>query len=120
AERGRDLGADDVVILPAFGITVGEMEELSRRGCTLVDTTCGSVLNVWKNVVRYAQEGFTAIIHGKMKHEETRATSSCSIAAKRRSSATTSAAAATARPSSRASARRSRPASTPTRIWTAS
>jgi len=76
AERGRDLGADDVVILPAFGITVGEMEELSRRGCTLVDTTCGSVLNVWKNVVRYAQEGFTAIIHGKMKHEETRATAS--------------------------------------------
>ena len=41
-----------------------------------MDTTCGSVLNVWKNVVRYAQEGFTAIIHGKMKHEETRATAS--------------------------------------------
>src|SRR6187431_532063 len=76
AERGRDLGPDDVVILPAFGITVGEMADLSNRGCTLVDTTCGSVLNVWKNVVRYAQEGFTAIIHGKVKHEETRATAS--------------------------------------------
>jgi len=75
-ERGRDLGPDDVVILPAFGITVGEMADLSNRGCTLVDTTCGSVLNVWKNVVRYAQEGFTAIIHGKVKHEETRATAS--------------------------------------------
>jgi 4-hydroxy-3-methylbut-2-enyl diphosphate reductase len=34
------------------------------------------VLNVWKNVVRYAQDGFTAVIHGKMKHEETRATAS--------------------------------------------
>lgn len=76
AERGRELGPDDVVILPAFGITVQEMADFSARGCTLVDTTCGSVLNVWKNVVRYAQDGFTAIIHGKVKHEETRATAS--------------------------------------------
>jgi 4-hydroxy-3-methylbut-2-enyl diphosphate reductase len=75
-ERAERLGADDVVILPAFGVTVGDMAQLSSQGCTLVDTTCGSVLNVWKNVVRYAQEGFTAIIHGKMKHEETRATAS--------------------------------------------
>ena len=52
------------------------MVDFSERGCTLVDTTCGSVLNVWKNVVRYAQDGFTAIIHGKVKHEETRATAS--------------------------------------------
>jgi 4-hydroxy-3-methylbut-2-enyl diphosphate reductase len=75
-ERGRELGPEDVVILPAFGITVQDMLEYSARGCTLVDTTCGSVLNVWKNVVRYAQDGFTAIIHGKVKHEETRATAS--------------------------------------------
>ena len=70
------LGPDDVVILPAFGVTVGEMAQLTSQGCTLVDTTCGSVLNVWKNVTRYAQDGFTAIIHGKVKHEETRATAS--------------------------------------------
>jgi 4-hydroxy-3-methylbut-2-en-1-yl diphosphate reductase len=70
------LGAEDVVILPAFGVTVGDMARLVEQGCTLVDTTCGSVLNVWKNVVRYAQDGFTAIIHGKVKHEETRATAS--------------------------------------------
>jgi len=76
AERDRQLGPDDVVILPAFGITVEEMVEFSARGCTLVDTTCGSVLNVWKNVVRYAQDGFTAVIHGKVRHEETRATAS--------------------------------------------
>jgi 4-hydroxy-3-methylbut-2-en-1-yl diphosphate reductase len=75
-ERRDDLGPADVVILPAFGVTVSDMAEFANRGCTLVDTTCGSVLNVWKNVVRYAQEGFTAIIHGKVKHEETRATAS--------------------------------------------
>ena len=77
AEERRDLlGPDDVVILPAFGVTVGEMAQLTNQGCTLVDTTCGSVLNVWKNVIRYAQDGYTAIIHGKAKHEETRATAS--------------------------------------------
>jgi 4-hydroxy-3-methylbut-2-en-1-yl diphosphate reductase len=70
------LGPADVVILPAFGVTVGDMVRLDERGCTLVDTTCGSVLNVWKNVARYAQDGFTAVIHGKAKHEETRATAS--------------------------------------------
>ena len=75
-ERPEQLGPDDVVILPAFGVTVSEMARLSSQGCTLVDTTCGSVLNVWKNVVRYAREGFTSIIHGKVKHEETRATAS--------------------------------------------
>ena len=58
-ERADRLGADDVVILPAFGVTVSDMAQLSSQGCTLVDTTCGSVLNVWKNVVRYAQDGFT-------------------------------------------------------------
>ena len=75
-EDRRTLGPDDVVILPAFGVSMQELAELDRQGCTLVDTTCGSVLNVWKNVRRYAQEGFTAVIHGKVHHEETRATAS--------------------------------------------
>src|SRR5918996_568271 len=75
-EQPASLGADDVVILPAFGVTVNEMARLVEQGCTLVDTTCGSVLNVWKNVVRYAQNGYTAMIHGKVRHEETRATAS--------------------------------------------
>jgi 4-hydroxy-3-methylbut-2-enyl diphosphate reductase len=75
-EDSRTLGPDDVVILPAFGVTVGDMAQLSTQGCTLVDTTCGSVLNVWKNVTRYARDGFTSIIHGKVRHEETRATAS--------------------------------------------
>jgi 4-hydroxy-3-methylbut-2-en-1-yl diphosphate reductase len=70
------LTPDDVVILPAFGITIELLQQLERRGCTLVDTTCGSVLNVWKNVRRYTAEGFTSVIHGKFWHEETRATAS--------------------------------------------
>jgi 4-hydroxy-3-methylbut-2-en-1-yl diphosphate reductase len=76
AERYAGVGAADVVILPAFGVTVAEMEDLRARGCVLVDTTCGSVLNVWKNVHIYAQQGFTAVIHGKHYHEETKATAS--------------------------------------------
>ena len=74
-----DLGAEDVVILPAFGVTVRMLEQLQQQGCTLVDTTCGSVLNVWKNVRRYAQDGYTSVIHGKVKHEETRATASQAV-----------------------------------------
>ncbi len=66
----------DVVILPAFGVTVKDFERLRAVGCVLVDTTCGSVLNVWKRVDAYAKDGFTAVIHGKYHHEETKATSS--------------------------------------------
>ena len=75
-ESLEGLTTDDVVILPAFGVTIELMLALQQRGCTLVDTTCGSVLNVWKNVKRYAEEGFTSVIHGKYWHEETRATAS--------------------------------------------
>ncbi len=74
------LGPDDVVILPAFGVTVALLQQLEQRGCTLVDTTCGSVLNVWKNVRRYCDGGFTSIIHGKARHEETQATASQAVA----------------------------------------
>jgi 4-hydroxy-3-methylbut-2-enyl diphosphate reductase len=70
------LTPEDVVILPAFGVTIELLADLQERGCTLVDTTCGSVLNVWKNVKRYADDGFTSVIHGKYWHEETRATAS--------------------------------------------
>ena len=70
------ITAEDVVILPAFGVTIELLADLQDRGCTLVDTTCGSVLNVWKNVRRYADDGFTSVIHGKYWHEETRATAS--------------------------------------------
>jgi 4-hydroxy-3-methylbut-2-enyl diphosphate reductase len=71
-----DLAPEDVVLLPAFGVPLADMEALRERGVVLVDTTCGSVLNVWKNVERFAKSGHTAVIHGKYAHEETRATAS--------------------------------------------
>ena len=70
------LTADDVVIMPAFGVTISDFERLRAVGCVMVDTTCGSVLNVWKRVESYAKDGYTAIIHGKYYHEETKATAS--------------------------------------------
>jgi 4-hydroxy-3-methylbut-2-enyl diphosphate reductase len=70
------LGPNDVVILPAFGAEVSVQERIKARGCTVVDTTCGDVMSVWKRVRQYANDGVTSIIHGKADHEETRATSS--------------------------------------------
>ncbi len=79
-EHGRfdfsDVTDQDVVLLPAFGVTIHDFEALRGVGCILVDTTCGSVLHVWKRVESYARDGFTAVIHGKYTHEESRATAS--------------------------------------------
>jgi 4-hydroxy-3-methylbut-2-enyl diphosphate reductase len=75
-EEVPDLGEKDVVIIPAFGVPREDLERLRAAGPVLVDTTCGSVLVVWKNVRKYAERGFTSIIHGKWYHEETRATAS--------------------------------------------
>lgn len=70
------LSEDDVVIVPAFGAETSLMDLIHQRGCSIVDTTCGDVMSVWKRVRGYARDGFTSIIHGKASHEETRATSS--------------------------------------------
>lgn len=76
-QKGYDtVTSNDVVIIPAFGMTTGDLLKLQKKGCELVDTTCGSVMNVWKRVDSYARDGFTSVIHGKFDHEETRATSS--------------------------------------------
>jgi 4-hydroxy-3-methylbut-2-enyl diphosphate reductase len=71
-----EVAAGDVVILPAFGATVQEMQLLSERGCHIVDTTCPWVSKVWNTVEKHKRQSFTSIIHGKVKHEETLATSS--------------------------------------------
>ncbi len=72
----EDLKPEDVVLIPAFGNPTEELEKLQKRGCVLVDTTCGSVMSVWKRVESYTRDGFTSAIHGKYDHEETLATSS--------------------------------------------
>ncbi len=77
-----DLGEGDPVVIPAFGTEVGIRDELAKRGCTIIDATCGDVMSVWKRVRQNAREKVTSIIHGKAWHEETMATSSQATAFK--------------------------------------
>jgi len=71
-----EIQADDVVILPAFGASVEELDLLAAKKCEIVDTTCPWVSRVWNRISKYEKSEFTAIIHGKYNHEETIATSS--------------------------------------------
>ena len=75
------LTPEDVVIVPAFGAPTAFMEKLDEVGCSVVDTTCGDVMKVWRRVREYARDGVTSVIHGKADHEETRATASRALGA---------------------------------------
>jgi len=76
SDRLRQIRASDWVIVPAFGNTTEDAAELARIGCRIIDTTCGWVRRTWRTVERFAAEGLTTVIHGKVEHEETRATAS--------------------------------------------
>ena len=73
-EELNSLTPDDVVIVPAFGAETAVMEQDRGARLSIVDTTCGDVMSVWRRVREYAKNGRTSIIHGKATHEETRAT----------------------------------------------
>ena len=75
-EELERMQAGDAVIIPAFGTEVATRNKIEAKGCILVDTTCGDVMTVWKRVRQYSKESVTSIIHGKAKHEETKATTS--------------------------------------------
>lgn len=80
----NDIHSDDVVITPAFGTTIEIEEILKQKGIELqrYNTTCPFVTKVWKQSDKLGKGKFSVIIHGKQKHEETRATlSHSSIAA---------------------------------------
>jgi len=78
-EKIENIQKEDIVILPAFGVSTSMLKQLKSRDCIIVDTTCGSVINVWKHVKRLSSEGFTAVVHGKFYHEETIATASYAV-----------------------------------------
>jgi 4-hydroxy-3-methylbut-2-en-1-yl diphosphate reductase len=70
------LGADDIVLIPAFGTTLELEKKLNDLGIHTenYDTTCPFVEKVWNRSEQIAKKNYTVIIHGKPKHEETRAT----------------------------------------------
>lgn len=72
----NELNENDIVVVPAFGTTLEIEKNLAARGIQLAkyDTTCPFVQRVWKKSEKLGSENFTVIIHGKDKHEETRAT----------------------------------------------
>jgi 4-hydroxy-3-methylbut-2-enyl diphosphate reductase len=70
------LTADDIVIIPAFGTTLEIEAKLSSLGIAPLqyDTTCPFVERVWNKAEQIGKQSYTVIVHGKPKHEETRAT----------------------------------------------
>ncbi|HEY0742238.1 MAG TPA: 4-hydroxy-3-methylbut-2-enyl diphosphate reductase [Chryseosolibacter sp.] len=72
----EEIKKDDVVIIPAFGTTVEIESLLLDKGVEVqkYNTTCPFVEKVWNRAEKLGKENHTVIIHGKPKHEETRAT----------------------------------------------
>ncbi len=70
------LTKDDIVIIPAFGTTIAMEKKLNAIGIQVqqYNTTCPFVEKVWNRSAQISKKGYSIIIHGKPKHEETRAT----------------------------------------------
>lgn len=71
-----ELNSDDIVIIPAFGTTVELEQKLKEKGIepSRYETTCPFVEKVWNRAEKIGKDGYTIVVHGKPKHEETRAT----------------------------------------------
>ena len=78
----EEVTKDDVVIIPAFGTTLFIEQQLNQRGIQTekYNTTCPFVEKVWNRGEQIAKKGYSVVVHGKPKHEETRATFSHSAA----------------------------------------
>ncbi len=74
-----ELQSGDIVVVSAFGTDFRDIQKLKSRGVTIVDSTCGAIINVWKRVEGYAKKGYITVMHGKRNHEETRATVSQAV-----------------------------------------
>lgn len=72
----EELSENDVVIIPAFGTTLEVQRLLQEKGIHTehYDTTCPFVKKVWNRSEQIAEKGYSIVVHGKPKHEETRAT----------------------------------------------
>ncbi len=72
----NELNKDDIVLIPAFGTTLKIEKELRDKGIQIekYNTTCPFVEKVWNRSQQIADKGYSIVIHGKPKHEETRAT----------------------------------------------
>lgn len=72
----EELTAEDIVLIPAFGTTLEIEKKLRDIGIAIekYDTTCPFVEKVWNRSQAIAASKYTIVIHGKPKHEETRAT----------------------------------------------
>jgi 4-hydroxy-3-methylbut-2-enyl diphosphate reductase len=71
-----EIHSDDIVIIPAFGTTLAIEALLESKGIETAkyNTTCPFVEKVWNRSEQIAEKGYSIVIHGKPKHEETRAT----------------------------------------------
>lgn len=77
-----ELTSGDIVVIPAFGTTLQMEQKLREKGIepTRYETTCPFVEKVWNRAEKIGRDGYTIVVHGKPKHEETRATFSHSEA----------------------------------------
>jgi 4-hydroxy-3-methylbut-2-enyl diphosphate reductase len=72
----NELSKDDIIMIPAFGITIETETKLKNIGIEILkyNTTCPFVEKVWNRAYSLGTNGFSVVVHGKYKHEETKAT----------------------------------------------